>query len=42
MSSKEGLWDMKYRFECTFLDAQKVVLEITSEKTGKRYIRAEF
>ena len=29
---------MKYRFECKFLEAQKVFLEITSEKTGKKYI----
>lgn len=29
---------MKYRFECTFLEAERVYLEIISEKTGKKYI----
>ena len=29
---------MRYRFECTFLEAERVYLEIISEKTGKKYI----
>lgn len=32
---------MRYKFECTFLEAQKVFLEITSEKSGTRYIPME-
>ncbi|WAM34811.1 hypothetical protein [Caldicellulosiruptor morganii] len=32
---------MRYRFECTYLEAERVFLEIISEKMGKRYIPME-